>query len=34
MDDNVVHRLIGLSQERAIFGPNIIDEAKATVRRI
>jgi hypothetical protein len=34
MDDNAAHRSIGPSQERAIFGLDIIDEAEAMVRRI
>jgi hypothetical protein len=35
MDDNAAHRSIGLSQERkAIFGPDIVVEAEATVCRI
>jgi hypothetical protein len=32
--DNVLGRIIGSSQERAIFGPYIVVEAKATVCRI
>jgi hypothetical protein len=34
MDDNIAPCLIGSSQERAIFGPDIVVEAEATVRRI
>jgi hypothetical protein len=34
MDDNVTHRSIRSSQERAIFGPDIVVEAEATIHRI
>jgi hypothetical protein len=34
MDIDAVHHSIGLSQERVIFGPDIIDEPEATVHRI
>jgi hypothetical protein len=35
MDVDAVHRSIGLSQERkSYFGPDLVDEAKATVHRI
>jgi hypothetical protein len=34
MDDDVVHCSIGLSLERVIFGPNLIEEVEVTVRRI
>jgi hypothetical protein len=34
MDDNAVPCSIGSSQERAVFGPDIVVEAEATVRRI
>jgi hypothetical protein len=34
MDDNAAPRSIGSSQERAVFGPDIVVEAEATVRRI
>jgi hypothetical protein len=34
MDDNAAHRSIGSRQERAIFGPDIVDEAETTARRI
>jgi hypothetical protein len=34
MDDDVIHRSIGLSQERVIFVPDIIDEVEVTVCRI
>jgi hypothetical protein len=29
-----MHHSIGMGQERVIFGPDIIDEAEAMVRRI
>jgi hypothetical protein len=34
MDIDAVHHLIGLSQERVIFGPDIVDEAEAMVHHI
>jgi hypothetical protein len=34
MDNNVTHYSIGSSQERAIFGLDIVDEVEATVHRI
>jgi hypothetical protein len=34
MNDGVVHRSIGLSLERVIFGPDIIEEAEAIVHCI
>jgi hypothetical protein len=34
MDDNATHRSIRSSQERAIFGPDIVVEAETTVHRI
>jgi hypothetical protein len=34
MDVDAIHRSIGLTQERVIFGPDIIDGAEAMMHRI